>query len=113
MKINGKNLGEICVVELEGEIDAEHSAQLKSALAKYRETAPKKFVVDLSKVRFIDSTGLGIMISLMRSLNEQGGKLRLSGLNDEVRSIFQITRLHKVFDLNSNLEEAIRDFQKK
>ncbi len=49
----------------------------------------------------------------MRHLNENGGNLRLAGLQDEVRSIFEITRLYKVFDLTPTVEDALRDLQKK
>jgi anti-sigma B factor antagonist len=109
MKVNTKLVGDICVVEIEGEIDAEHSPQLKRSLAKAQEEKAKNFILDINKVSFLDSTGLGVMISLMRNLKEKGGELRLVGLQDEVRSIFEITRLYKVFHINSTVEDAIRD----
>lgn len=113
MKINPKEVGDICILEIEGEVDAEHSAQLKKAIVKAREDYAKHFILDLSGVSFIDSTGLGVLISLMRHLNENGGKLKLAGLQDEVRSIFEITRLYKVFDLCPSAEEALREMPKK
>ncbi|MFO1464771.1 MAG: STAS domain-containing protein [bacterium] len=113
MKVNAKEFGEICILEIEGEVDAEHAAQLKRAIAKAREDFAKHFVLDLAKVSFIDSTGLGVLISLMRHLNESGGHLKLAGLQDEVRSIFEITRLYKVFDLAPRVEEALKELQKK
>ncbi|HCU23425.1 MAG TPA: anti-anti-sigma factor [Deltaproteobacteria bacterium] len=113
MKAVAKALGDICLLEVEGEIDAEHSAQLKSTIAKARENFAKHFVFDLRKVSFIDSTGLGVLISLMRHLNESSGRLRLAALQDEVRSIFEITRLYKVFELSASVEEALKDIQKK
>lgn len=113
MKVNAKEFNDICVLEIEGEVDAEHSVQLKRAIAKAREDFAKHFVLDLRRVSFIDSTGLGVLISLMRHLNENGGNLRLAGLQDEVRSIFEITRLYKVFDLTPTVEDALRDLQKK
>ncbi|MCC6273647.1 MAG: STAS domain-containing protein [Deltaproteobacteria bacterium] len=113
MKINPKEVGDICILEIEGEVDAEHSAQLKKAIVKAREDYAKHFILNLSGVSFIDSTGLGVLISLMRHLNENGGKLKLAGLQDEVRSIFEITRLYKVFDLCPSAEDALREMPKK
>ena len=113
MKINSKEVGDICILEIEGEVDAEHSVHLKKAIVKAREDYAKNFILDLSRVSFIDSTGLGVLISLMRYLNEKGGRLKLAGLQEEVRSIFEITRLYKVFDLSPNAEAALRDMPKK
>ncbi|MCE9624683.1 MAG: STAS domain-containing protein [Deltaproteobacteria bacterium] len=113
MRVNAKEVGDICILEIEGEVDAEHSAQLKKAIVKARDEFAKHFILDLSRVSFIDSTGLGVLISLMRHLNENSGRLKLAGLQDEVRSIFEITRLYKVFDLVPSAEDALKDFQKK
>jgi anti-sigma B factor antagonist len=62
-------------------------------------------------VTFIDSTGLGVLISLMRNLREQNRQLRIVGLNAEVRSIFEITRLFRVFDLADSVEKAIQNMR--
>jgi len=113
VKVHAKAIGDICFMEIDGEVDAEHAAQLKKAIAKAREDFAKSFVLDLSQVSFIDSTGLGVLISLMRHLHEAKGRLKLVGLRDEVRSIFEITRLYKVFELAGTAEEALRDLQKK
>jgi len=107
MKVQGKQFGKIALIEIEGEVDAEHCAQLKRALAKAKGEDTQHFILDLNKVGFIDSTGLGILISLLRYLNEKGGKLRLTGLQDEVRSIFEITRLFRVFDISKSVEDAM------
>lgn len=111
MKVNSKLFKDICVLEIDGEIDAEHAAQLKRAIAKSREEKALHFVLDLSDVSFIDSTGLGVLISLMRHLKENHGELRLVGLQDEVRAIFEITRLFRVFDVAASVEAAVQGIQ--
>ena len=108
MKIRLKEVGDIGLVEVEGEVDAEHSPQLKKTLEKARENKIKYIVLDLKKVSFIDSTGLGILISLMRRLKEEEGHLRLACLQEEVRSIFEITRLYRVFDISESAEDALK-----
>lgn len=113
MKVNKKQMGKVLVLEIEGVMDAEHSSQIKKFFSQVQEEGEKNIVLDLNKVSFIDSTGLGILISLMRHLNEQEGRLRLSGLQDEVKSIFEITRLFRVFEIFQSVEQAIQEIQKK
>ncbi len=112
MKITSKRMADIVILEIEGEIDAEHAPPFKKSLAKLSLECQKKVILDLNKVTFVDSTGLGAMISLMRQLKEQGGELRLVGLQEEVRAVFEITRLYKVFEICSNIEEAVKDIKK-
>lgn len=112
MKIVRKILGDVAVFEIEGEIDAEHSASLKRALEKSFTENAKHLVLNLEKVGFIDSTGLGVFISLMRKLKERGGEIKLAALQDEVKSIFEITRLYRVFDILRTPEEAIQEIKK-
>jgi len=112
VKVNAKEIGGIVVMEVEGEVDAEHAPNLKRALIKAKESVEKGLVMDLTKVSFIDSTGLGVLISLMRQMKEQGSELRLTGMQDEVRSIFEITRLYKVFSLSESVEAAVQEIQK-
>lgn len=113
MKIQSKQISDICILELEGEVDAEHAPQLKKSLVMAQEEFAKNFVLDLNKVSFIDSTGLGVMISLMRQLKKAGGKLRLTGLQEEVRSIFEITRLFRVFEISPSVEDAVQAIRPK
>ena len=113
MKVNKKQIGKVLVLEIEGVMDAEHSSQIKKSFSQVQEEGEKNIVLDLNKVSFIDSTGLGILISLMRHLNEQEGRLQLSGLQDEVKSIFEITRLFRVFEISQSVEQAIQEIQKK
>lgn len=112
MRLNKKQLGNVTVLEFEGVMDAEHSSQIKNFLSQLSKEDFSRVVLDLKKVNFIDSTGLGILISLMRKLSEYEGKLRLAGLQDEVKSIFEITRLFKVFHISQSVEAALQEIQK-
>lgn len=112
MRLNRKQLGNVTVLEFEGVMDAEHSPQIKNFLAQLSKEDYSRVVLDLKKVKFIDSTGLGILISLMRKLTEHEGKLRLAGLQEEVKSIFEITRLFRVFQISQSVETALQEIQK-
>ena len=107
MKVAANIFDNVVVLEVEGVVDAEHCAQLKKAIQKARGEGVRHFVLDLNKVGFIDSTGLGILISLMRQQRERDCELRLTGLQEEVRAIFEITRLFRVFDIAPSVQEAV------
>ena len=113
MKLSMREMGEFFILEVEGEVDAEHAPQLKKAVIRIKEGAFRGVALDFSKVGFIDSTGLGILISLMRDLRERGRQLRLVGLSGETRSIFEITRLYKVFELSETVEQALQEMRLK
>ena len=65
-----------------------------------------KVILDLSEVPFIDSTGLGTLLSLLRQLAECNGALKLTGLTEQVMTMFLLVRMNKVFDIYSSNEEA-------
>jgi len=63
-------------------------------------------VVDLSGVDFLDSSGLGSLIALLKRVSERGGDMKIAGLQKKVRMVFEITRAFKVFDIFDNTDEA-------
>jgi anti-sigma B factor antagonist len=85
------------VLPLEGEIDLHVSPQVGASLAAMIKEKPAKLVVDLSKVSYIDSSGLAVLIEAMQNVGAYGGIFALSGLQDGVRPIFEIARLDQVF----------------
>jgi anti-sigma B factor antagonist len=113
VKVATNIFDDVVVLEVDGVVDAEHCVQLKKAIQKVRGEGIRHFVLDLHKVGFIDSTGLGILISLMRQQRERGCELRLTGLQDEVRAIFEITRLFRVFDITSDVQTAVNDLRQR
>ncbi|HWY39704.1 MAG TPA: STAS domain-containing protein [Chthoniobacterales bacterium] len=82
---------------LEGEIDLHRSPRVERSLASMIKRKPNHLVVDLSGVTFIDSSGVAVLIRALQNVRQYGGKLTLSGMNDKVRPIFEITRLDQVF----------------
>jgi len=82
---------------LEGEIDLHRSPRVERSLASMIKRKPNHLVVDLSGVTFIDSSGVAVLIRALQNIQQYGGKLTLSGMNDKVRPIFEITRLDQVF----------------
>jgi anti-sigma B factor antagonist len=85
------------VLSLKGEIDLHVSPRVSASLQAIVATKPKKLVVDLTEVSYIDSSGLAVLIEGMQNVAAYGGKFALSGIQDGVRPIFEIARLDQVF----------------
>jgi anti-sigma B factor antagonist len=95
------------VLPLEGEIDLHVSPAVTASLNTMIEKKPKQLVVDLSRVTYIDSAGLATFIEGMQKIEAYGGKFALAGLQETVRSIFEISRLDQVFQIFPDVETAL------
>jgi anti-sigma B factor antagonist len=104
-------MGDVAIAELPvEELDASNAGELKRDIAPLLE-AHAKLVIDLGRLRFVDSSGLGAFISCLRKLNAKGGDLKLCGMSKQVRAVFELVRMHRIFDIFSTREEALRAFQ--
>ncbi|CAN5596967.1 STAS domain-containing protein [soil metagenome] len=95
------------ILPLEGEIDLHVSPQIGTSLANLIAAKPPLLVVDLSKVSYIDSSGLAVLIEAMQNVGSYGGKFALCGLQDGVRPIFEIARLDQVFRIFPDAASAL------
>ena len=98
----------VLVFHVSGEINLSTSPQLKKLFEKQ---PAKKIVVDLEKVAYVDSSGLATLVEILKKTKSQGGSLGLSGLSDKVRSLFEITKLDKLFLILPSQEEAVSRVQ--
>ena len=96
----------IHVLSLEGEIDLSNSPDLREVLKAQSRNRCPILVVDFFGVDYIDSSGLATLVEYFRDSLEYGGKLGLIGLRDEVRTIFEVTRLSEMMPIFPSLEEA-------
>jgi anti-sigma B factor antagonist len=95
------------VLPLEGEIDLHVSPRISASLALMIEEKPQNLVVDLSRVSYIDSSGLAVLIEAMQNVAQYDGKFALAGLQDSVRPIFEIARLDQVFRIFPDVDAAL------
>jgi|SRR5882724_68065 len=95
------------VLPLKGEIDLHVSPTITASLNQMIEKKPKRLVVDLSEVTYIDSAGLAALIEAMQKVEGYGGKFSLAGLQETVRSIFEISRLDQVFQIFPDADAAL------
>jgi len=108
MNITAEEKGDKTLISLKEErIDAHNSLELKDFLQKLLENGRTLLIVDLTPVRFIDSSGLGALLSGYKNANLRQGHLVLTGLQPRVHSMFELTRLHRVFEIYPSLDEAL------
>lgn len=98
----------VCIEK--GRIDASNSREFKTRVIPIVEQH-RKVVVDLSSVDFIDSTGLGALVSCLKGASAAGGDLRLCSVSKPVRTLFELTRMHRVFNIHNTLDEALAAFR--
>ena len=95
------------VLPLKGEIDLHVSPSVTASLNQMIEKKPERVVIDLSDVTYIDSAGLAALIQAMQKVEAYGGKFSLAGLQETVRSIFEISRLDQVFQIFPDTDTAL------
>src|SRR4029434_2070380 len=95
------------VLPLKGEIDLHVSPVITASLTAMIEKQPERVVIDLSDVTYIDSAGLAALIQAMQKVEAYGGKFLLAGLQETVRSIFEISRLDQVFQIFPDTDTAL------
>ena len=91
------------------EFDASNSWEFKRDIAPVLE-GTTKLVFDMGRLRFLDSSGLGVLISCLRKMNAKGGDVKLCGMSKQVRTVFELVRMHRIFDIYSTKEEAAHAF---
>jgi anti-sigma B factor antagonist len=112
MQLAFEQIGDVAVsvVPVE-ELDASNAGEFKREIASLLE-ANAKLVLDLTRLRFVDSSGLGAFISCLRKLNAKGGDLKLCCMSKQVRAVFELVRMHRVFDILATREDAVRAFER-
>jgi anti-sigma B factor antagonist len=95
------------VLPLEGDIDLHVSPAVTESLNAMIKKKPKRIVVDLSRATYIDSAGIAVLILAMQQVEAYGGKFFLAGLQETLRSIFETSRLERVFRIFPDVDAAL------
>lgn len=110
MQMTAEMIDGVAIVTLVNEsLDAESSKAFKQDMEAHMGPGAQ-VVLDLSNVAFVDSAGLGSILSCLRKLNAQDGDLKLSNMSAPVRSMFELVRMHRVVEIHNTREDAIRAF---
>ena len=112
MKITLQIVGDVCVLRLEGKfIVGGESVYLKDKVKDVLNMGMKSILIDLGKVPYVDSTGIGFLVSSHTAVTNQGGDFKLLSPNPRVREVLRITKLDKIFEIFDKEEEAVASFQ--
>ena len=106
LSLTARTMSEHVVLEVGGEVDVYTAPKLRERLVDMVNAGHKQLVVDLSRVEFLDSTGLGVLVGAHRRLRARDGSLDLVCPHERVLKVFRITGLDNVFDIHSSVEEA-------
>lgn len=110
MKINSREENGITIFILEGRIDSEGAVDLDLALQTAMSEEKYKVILDMAKVRYLNSAGLRTLADILTQCRDNGGDLRLSALNPKVKRVFQIIGFDKFFNIYPDIAEASKDF---
>ena len=100
----------VIIVSVDGQLIVANRNELKDKVLKALETGESKFVLDFSSTEYIDSSGLGVLVSVSKKIREAGGELRLAGLNEDLRMLFELTKLDTLFKICDTTDEAVQSF---
>jgi anti-sigma B factor antagonist len=103
--------GGIGLIEVKGSlVGGEETVELRRAVAGFVEQNYQKLIIDLSKVTYLNSTAIGILVSAHTTFVKKGWQVKICGINRNINNIFVITKLTLVFDVHDSREEAVKSF---
>ena len=110
MEIQKRKEGDVTILSLDGRLDLTSASSLKEASKDILENESKKMVLNLDGVDFINSSGLGALVSILKEVRSSQGSMRLSNLAPYVKEIFDITQLTNIFDIFSDEKQALSSY---
>ncbi len=106
INIETEELGACSVINVHGDIDVYSSPKVKETINALIEKEAYKIIINLEDIRYIDSTGLGVLIGALKRVKEHGGNITVVCSNPQIKKVFTITGLVKIFGIYSSNEEA-------
>lgn len=100
----------VMLVTVEGQLIVANRQELKQVVQDALDAGERRFVLDFGPTAYIDSSGLGALVSINKKVREVGGDLRLAGLNEDLRSLFELTKLDTLFTISETATEALAGF---
>lgn len=111
MHYNIKEYNDVTVISVKGNLmGGPETVAIHEKVKELIDNNVKKIVIDLAKVKWMNSSGLGTMMGCLTSLKNANGELKLSGVAEKVKSLFMMTKLITIFETYDTVEEAVADF---
>jgi anti-sigma B factor antagonist len=108
LQITARRLDNVTIFDTTGDIDLANSPELRKTLLKeLREIRTPRVVMNLSKVRYIDSSGVASLVEALKASRDVGSRFILYGLSPSAREVLQLSRLLKIFEVHDNEEQAL------
>ena len=101
---------DVVTIDVEGQLIVGNRQELKQKVLQELEGGARKFLIDFARTGYIDSSGLGVLVSLSKKIREQGGELRLASLNDDLKTLFELTKLDTLFQIADSRDRALESF---
>lgn len=111
IEVKSQKIEDIYLVEIEGEVDTYTSSKIKQEILKLVDES-SFIIISMEKVKFIDSTGLGILIGILKKVKEKEGEMVIVSPNSYINQIFEITGLYKVFKIVEDISQALDHIKK-
>jgi anti-sigma B factor antagonist len=100
----------VLVIEVDGQLIVGNRQELKQKVLDALEGGEKRFLIDFTRTGYIDSSGLGVLVSLSKKIRDEGGDLRLAGLNEDLKTLFELTKLDTLFAIADTPADALAAF---
>ena len=112
MKIKKRMMGDVAILDVSGKLlgGPPSSQELKDQVYQLLDEGVKKFVIDMEGVKRMNSSGIGILISILTSIKNRGGALKLAAVNEMMEGLFVITQLNSIFETYKTSEGAAKSF---
>ncbi len=111
MKFKTSEVYNAVVISFKGKLKGGPDAQIfQDQVSSYLSEGKKNIIVEMSDVKFVDSSGIGNVVRAFSTVKENGGRLVLAGLTDKIEGLLSITKLNSIFEQYSNVDEASKSF---
>jgi len=110
MAFTVRKQGGVQVIDVDGQLIVGNRQDLKQRVLDALEAGDRKFLIDFTRTGYIDSSGLGVLVSLSKKIRDEGGDLRLAGLNEDLKTLFELTKLDTLFAITDSAEQALTAF---
>jgi anti-sigma B factor antagonist len=112
LDIKERQAGDVIVLDMDGKVTiGEGSVALRSAIRRLLEEGKKKILLNLAGVGYIDSSGIGELVSSYTAINKENGQLKLLNLTQKLQDLLAITKLLTVFDVYENESDALNSYK--
>ncbi len=110
MELVQEKIDDVSILNLNGRLDATRVSELKETVQAMIDAGGLKILIDMTNVDFVDSSGLGTLVTCLRSVTKAGGVFKITSLQENPKKLFETTRLDRVFDMHDDRDAAIKSY---